>query len=79
VANLPRESQDWQRATQIHQSRLWLTAEEAAELGAALSDLLHAYDNRGHDADSRPPGSRLMASLAWVVPSGPSDADRSAS
>jgi DNA-binding transcriptional ArsR family regulator len=79
VANLPRESRDWHRATQIHQNRLWLTADEATELGEALSDLLHAYDDRAHDAASRPPGARLMASLAWVVPNGPADEDRAAS
>jgi DNA-binding transcriptional ArsR family regulator len=76
IASSPRESHDWQRATQVHQSRLWLTSEEAAELGAAIGDLLHAYDDRLQEPASRPDGARLMASLAWVVPNGPADDNR---
>jgi DNA-binding transcriptional ArsR family regulator len=76
VANSPTESDAWQRATQIHQNRLWLTADEAAEVGEALRELLSSYEGRLHDPASRPPGARLMASLAWVVPSGPPDNDR---
>jgi DNA-binding transcriptional ArsR family regulator len=73
LASSPGESRQWQLATQVHQNSLWLTADEAAELGAALSDLLHAYSDRAHDPASRPPGARLMASIAWVVPHGPAD------
>jgi len=76
VANSPTESEAWQRATQIHQNRLWLTADEAAEVGETLRELLSGYENRLHDADARPPGARLMAALAWVVPNGPADTDR---
>jgi DNA-binding transcriptional ArsR family regulator len=65
------ESPDWQRATQVHQGRLWLTADEAAELGEVLRDLLGRYEERLLDGESRPPGARLMASLAWIVPTGP--------
>jgi DNA-binding transcriptional ArsR family regulator len=73
LASSPGESRQWQLATQIHQNSLWLTADEAAELGAALSDLLHAFDDRAHDPDSRPPGARLIASIAWAVPHGPAE------
>jgi DNA-binding transcriptional ArsR family regulator len=77
IASSPGESPEWQRATQVHQSRLWLTADEAAELGAAIGDLLHAYDDRLRDPHTRPAGARLVASLAWVVPDGPAaPADR---
>jgi DNA-binding transcriptional ArsR family regulator len=77
VANLPREAPAWKTATQIHQSRLWLTADEAAELADALRDLLHAYDERLQDPGARPPDARLVAAVAWVVPNGPA-ADGSA-
>ena len=71
LANSPTEPEAWQRATQVHQTRLWLTADEAAELGDALRELLSGYEARRVDAAARPPGARLMASLAWVVPNGP--------
>jgi DNA-binding transcriptional ArsR family regulator len=71
IATLPRESPDWQRATQVHQNRLWLTADEAVELAAAISDLVHSYDERLHEPTTRPRDARLVAALAWVVPSGP--------
>jgi DNA-binding transcriptional ArsR family regulator len=74
LACSPGESPSWQRATQVHQNRIWLTADEAAELGAAISDLLHAYDDRNEPA-RRPRDARLMASIAWVVPDGPADDD----
>jgi DNA-binding transcriptional ArsR family regulator len=73
VANSPSEPEPWRQATQIHQSRLWLTADEAAEVGEALRGLLTSYEERLHDVELRPPGARLMASLAWVVPNGPVD------
>ena len=76
LASSAGESPDWQRATQVHQSRLWLTAVAAAELGAEISDLLHSYSDRLQDPDGRPAGSRLMASLAWVVPDGPAEDSR---
>jgi DNA-binding transcriptional ArsR family regulator len=79
VADSPRETQDWQAATQVHQSRLWLTADEAAELGSALHDLLHQYDERARGPGARPAAARLMASVAWVVPNGPAEPQRDAS
>src|SRR3954452_10379306 len=71
LASSPGESDAWQQSTQVHQSRLWLTSDEAAELGAAISALVHAYDDRLRDPAKRPAGPRLVASLAWVVPDGP--------
>jgi DNA-binding transcriptional ArsR family regulator len=79
LADSRRETDDWQAATQVHQSRLWLTADEAAELGSTLHDLLHQYDERVRDPDARPEAARLMASVAWVVPNGPTDVRESAS
>jgi DNA-binding transcriptional ArsR family regulator len=73
VAESRNEPPDWQAATEVHQSRLWLTAQEAAELGAAFHELLHAYDDRLHDPAARPDGARLTAAVAWVVPNGPAD------
>jgi len=79
MANSPGEPSDWQRGTQVHQNRLWLTSSEAAELGEAIRNLLHAYDDRLHEPDLRPAGARLVASLAWVVPHGPAEASSDAS
>lgn len=79
LASSGRESEAWQRGTQVHQNRLWLTADEAAELGEAVRELLSGYEERLHDRSSRPPGARLMASLAWIVPNGPADIDEVAS
>jgi hypothetical protein len=78
LADSRQESEEWQAATQVHQSRMWLTAAEAEELGQAMRDLLHGYDERMQDPGARPTEARLMAALAWVVPNGPPESDRRA-
>lgn len=71
VAANPTEPAQWRPATQVHQARLWLTADEATELGAELRDLLGRYEHRLTDEGARPAGARLMAGVAWIAPTGP--------
>lgn len=65
------EPVQWQSATTIHQSRLWLTADEAAELGEQIRELFSSKAERVTEPAARPDGARLMALLSWVVPHGP--------
>lgn len=67
------ESEQWQSATSLNQSRLWLTADEAAELGEQIRELILSKAERWNEPAARPEGSRLMAVMSWVVPHGPLD------
>ncbi len=65
------EPAEWRDATSVNQSQVWLTAEEARELSAAMVDLFQRYTDRITDPDLRPEGSRLVSLVGWLVPSGP--------
>lgn len=67
------EPEQWQSATTLNQSRLWLTAEEAAELGDQIRELFLTKAERWDDPSARPDGARLMALMSWVIPHGPID------
>jgi DNA-binding transcriptional ArsR family regulator len=66
----------WREATSVVQSRLWLTPDEARELGRQIHDLFvgDGFLDRNQDPSLRPSGSRLMALMSWVVPYGPAPA-----
>ncbi len=71
LAHGAAEAEEWRDATAVHQSRLWLTAHEAGEIGAQLRDLLSSFADERRDPSNRPPDARVMALMAWVVPAGP--------
>jgi DNA-binding transcriptional ArsR family regulator len=71
LANAESETHEWRDSMQVYQSKLWLTAEEAAELGRRLGELLNSYRDRSTEPELRPPNARLTALMAWVVPDGP--------
>lgn len=64
------ESPEWRHATTVSQSQLWLTAEEARDLGEQLRALFLTHVERHRDASLRPRGARLVSLVAWLVPSG---------
>jgi len=66
------ESTLWRDATAVLQSRVWLTPGEAKEVGERLREILVGEDrlDRNQEPSLRPPTSRLMALMAWVVPYG---------
>src|SRR3954452_21908235 len=39
MASTDQEPEEWREVTQVHQSRLWLTPEEAGEIGEQIRDL----------------------------------------
>jgi DNA-binding transcriptional ArsR family regulator len=65
---LPEEPEEWQQATSGGESVMWLTAEELAELNAALGEILQRHVERLTDPEARPPGSRLCELVTWGVP-----------
>ena len=69
----PSEREAWRDATSIMQARLWLTPDEARELGERLKEIFlrDVLVDRNQDPAQRPPGARLMALMSWVVPCGP--------
>ncbi len=67
------EPVQWQSAATLTRSRLWLTADEAAELGEQIRGLFATTAERTDDPSARPDGARLMALMSWVVPHGPID------
>jgi DNA-binding transcriptional ArsR family regulator len=71
MADLDAETPEWRDTVQVHQSRLWLTAEEAAEIGQRMGELLRTHADRLAEPELRPPNARLMALMGWIVPDGP--------
>lgn len=61
------EPPEWRDVTEVYQSGLWLTPEEARELSAGLRDLLHAHIERTFDPALRPAGSRPISLMAWLA------------
>ncbi len=71
------ESPAWRNATTLSQARLWLTADEAVELGAQITALIATTADRLGDPALRPDGARLMASMSWIVPARPEPSETS--
>ncbi|MBA2773168.1 MAG: helix-turn-helix transcriptional regulator [Nocardioidaceae bacterium] len=71
LAHNPDEATVWRDATEVYQSRLWLTAQEAAEIGAQIRELFTSFVDERRDPSNRPANARVMALMAWVVPTGP--------
>lgn len=66
-----QEPLEWREATSFHQSKMWVTAEEAKRISEAVADLYLSYGDRIADPDKRPEGARLVSVVGWLVPSGP--------
>ena len=62
------EAPQWQEASTLSQSMMWLTADELKEINQAVSDLLMSRLDRFEHPERRPEGARLCAFLAWGVP-----------
>ena len=70
VERLRRDDQQWRDAAGTHQSLLWLTAEELAEIHREFRALIARYGitERHEDPEQRPEGARLCALVEWGVP-----------
>lgn len=64
----PKDSPQWQDAAFVNQSIAWLTAEELAEVGDAVRDILLRHMDRFTDPSLRPEGARPVRMLAWGIP-----------
>lgn len=71
LAHAPDETAVWRGATEVYHSRLWLTAQEATEIGAQIRELFTSFADERRDPSNRPPAARVLALMAWVVPTGP--------
>jgi predicted ArsR family transcriptional regulator len=71
LASHDQQPQAWRDATLVSQARLWLTADEARELGERIAALTQASAERLSDPSLRPDGARLVAVMSWVVPARP--------
>lgn len=65
------EPAEWRDAQMLEQSALWLTADEAAQLGGQIRDLFLSKSERLQDSEQRPEGARLVSLVGWLVPHGP--------
>jgi len=68
-ASYDQETQAWKDATSVHQSQLWLTAEEAQGIGTELREIAERHLARHRDPAQRPEGARLVSLVSWLVPS----------
>lgn len=71
LAGYSDEAQEWKDAIRVTSSRLWLTAEEAHDLGRRIAELVEATADRLGDPTIRPDGARLVALTSWLVPARP--------
>jgi DNA-binding transcriptional ArsR family regulator len=65
---LDRQPPEWRHAGTVAQGATWLTAEEATELSARITDVVLSYTERVADPDQRPEGSRLVSLVGWLAP-----------
>ena len=63
-----RYPDEWQEAALGFQRSLYLTAQEAKDLGEAMHRLLEPYERRRDDPSLRPPGSLSYEVLAFGYP-----------
>lgn len=71
LAHVPDEAGAWGQATEVYQSRLWLTAHEASEIGTQIRELFISFAEERRDPSNRPPDASVMALMAWIAPTGP--------
>jgi predicted transcriptional regulator len=64
----------WQEATLASQMDLYLTAQEAKDLGAAMHELVKPYQSRRDDPSLRPAGSEHFELMLFGYPLGEPDA-----
>jgi predicted ArsR family transcriptional regulator len=65
------EPAEWRDAVAVNQAQVWVTAEEAADLAAAMVDLFLTHAERITEPETRPEGARLVSLVGWLAPSGP--------
>jgi predicted ArsR family transcriptional regulator len=68
LEHAPQESPQWQEATLLGDSVLYLTAEELTELGNRVRELVDAYYERLVRPELRPDGARLVNYLHLAFP-----------
>lgn len=68
MERLRADTEAWRRAADTHQSMLWLTPAELAELNAKIGALFRTGVERHDDPTLRPPGARLCSLVSWAVP-----------
>jgi Helix-turn-helix domain len=64
----PEQPAEWQRAAQLGDRILYVTAEELGELGRRVLELVDEYFERQVRPELRPPGSRLVTWLHLAFP-----------
>ncbi len=64
LAQWPTEPPEWMNAVTVTGSGFWATADELAEVGAALQGITDRFAGRGEDPTLRPTGSRPVRLLA---------------
>ena len=64
----PEEPPEWQDAAMLGDRILYLTAEELAELGRKVREMVDVYFERLVKPELRPPGSRLVSYLHIAFP-----------
>ena len=68
LAERDDEPEEWQRAAQFGDTMIYLTAEELAELGDRVEELVDQYLDRLTDPRRRPDGARLVSFLHIAHP-----------
>jgi DNA-binding transcriptional ArsR family regulator len=62
------QAHEWRAAGSFTQSATWMTAAEATELSARISELLMSYSERLGGPGNRPEGARLVSLVGWLAP-----------
>ncbi|MHB8185735.1 MAG: helix-turn-helix domain-containing protein [Dermatophilaceae bacterium] len=62
------DTPQWQEASTVTQSMLWLSADELNEINLVVRDLVMSKVDRFEHPERRPDGARICAFVAWGVP-----------
>lgn len=65
IGSYPKE---WQHASFLSTSLMYVTAEELSEIGDAMNELMVKYRHRATDRAARPKGARPVQVLANAIP-----------
>ncbi|MFC6085517.1 helix-turn-helix domain-containing protein [Sphaerisporangium aureirubrum] len=69
-----RESREWRQAATLNQMTLRANAEELADLGRRVTEILEPYLARTRTPEQAPPDARVIQSVVYLYPRPPGNA-----
>ncbi|WP_203991407.1 winged helix-turn-helix domain-containing protein [Sphaerisporangium rufum] len=68
LAGSPRESREWRQAAVFNHMTLRVNADELAELGRRVTEVLEPYLSRNRPGEAAPPDARVVQAVVHLYP-----------